>query len=512
MRKKISLQLIAGFTVVVTVAVLIIGMIFISLYQRAAIDTKKEDMLQRARNLAPLLSDYMDGSGVLRGMGGFFRMMDAVNDMQLWVLDAEGNVLSLPGMGMSGSLTGNAGGPGKADASDTSTLQMADTLHLDGIKALPVDAADTVHTLLTGKETEDETFSDVYGEATLTIGVPILSEAGDVLGGILMHSPVKAVTQGVMKAYWLLLFGLAAGLLIAIPLGTAFSFRFTNPLMKMNRLAHAMAGGDYTVRTSLSRPDEIGQLGDALDQLAASLGIAAEESEKLEQMRKDFIANVSHEFRTPLTVIRGSAEALRDLEKSDPAEEKKRLHAILSETDGMNRLVGDLLELSRLESGRVTLQPEPLWPGEVLDDIWRGLAVIAARFSISLTRDIQEGIPPILADYGRFRQLLLIFLDNAVKHAPAGSSIRVSARTVANRVELRINDTGPGISPEDLVHVWERFYTADKVRNSAGTGLGLSIAKQLADLMDARVALESKSGAGTTAIINVPATDMPADD
>ncbi len=510
MKKRIAFQLIAGFTGIVTVAVLIIGLIFIGLYQRAALDTKRDDMINRARNLAPLLTSYMDGSGTWRGIGSFFRMMDAVNDAQIWIIDADGDVISLPGVGISG-----AGMPGQMGRG----TQFHDGLSLDndwmnaltdrGQAALPSTAIGTVQQMLLGEETSTEAFSDVYGQATLTIGVPVISESGSVMGGILMHAPITAVNRGLGRAYGLLAFGLGAGFLAAIGLGIAYSDRFTRPVRKMNHIAHAMADGDYSVRTNLARQDELGQLGDTLDHLAISLGKAAEESNRLEQMRRDFIANVSHEFRTPLTVIRGSTEALLDGVARDPEEEKRRLHAILSETTGMNRLVGDLLELSRLESGRVSLEPEAVWPNEVLDDIWRGLSTVATPLGVTLKRQLPEILSPVWADYGRFRQLMLIFLDNAVKHSPENGVITVSGQSDGKWVTLRIQDQGPGIPAEDLPLVWERFYTADKVRNRTGTGLGLSIARQLAELMGGTVGLESAPGAGTTAILQLPKADMP---
>ncbi len=533
MKKRIAFQLIAGFTGIVTVAVLIIGLIFIGLYQRAALDTKRDDMINRARNLAPLLTAYMDGSGTWRGIGSFFRMMDAVNDAQIWIIDDTGEVISLPGgtlpggslpgVGASGAGPGAAGAPGAGAAGMSGQLGRGTPFH-DGLalnsdwmdalanrgqSALPATALETVQRVLAGEEASSEAFSDVYGQATLTIGVPVFSETNAVLGGILMHAPVTAVNRGLGRAYGLLAFGLGAGFLAAIGLGIAYSDRFTRPVRKMNRIAHAMAEGDYSVRTELARQDELGQLGDALDHLAVSLGKAAEESNRLEQMRRDFIANVSHEFRTPLTVIRGSTEALLDGVARDPEEEKRRLNAILSETTGMNRLVGDLLELSRLESGRVSLEPEAVWPNEVLDDVWRGLSTVAGKVHISLIRQLPDNLAPVWADYGRFRQLLLIFLDNAVKHAPEGSAITVAGQSDGQRVLLRIQDSGPGIPPEDLPHVWERFYTADKARNRTGTGLGLSIARQLAELMGGTVALESAPGDGTTAVVTLPRADMP---
>ena len=356
--------------------------------------------------------------------------------------------------------------------------------------------------------------------------------SGLVIGGDLIHAAVVGLTTGMGRVYGVLGLGLLMGLLAASALGTAFSVRFTRPLQRMNRLAHAMADGDYQVRTGMARQDEIGQLGSALDHLAASLQTAATESDRLEQMRRDFVANVSHEFRTPLTVIRGSAEALRDGTAEQPEERLHRLEAILSETSGMNRLVGDLLELSRLEAGSIRLDPEPVWVSELLDDIWRSLAPVATGLHVSLERMLPDPLPPVLADYGRLRQLVLIFMDNALKHAPAESAITVSAQILpesavkilptgmvqgvhadlpssAGLLALRIRDHGPGIPPEELPLVWDRFHTVNKARNRQGTGLGLPIARQLGERMGVRLSLESPPGEGTTAVLVIPLAVMP---
>jgi len=522
MRKHISRQLIAGFTGIVAVAVLLIGTIFIGLYQRAAIETKQNDMLLRARNLAPMMAVYMEGTGMPRGMGGIFRMMDVMADAHLWVVDADGVPLSLPGSGGMGMMGGNAGSTWQ-DSSNAGGLTLPDTSVAEN-GTLPANAAATIREILTGREATNETFSDLYGEATLTVGVPILSSSGTIIGGVLLHAAVDGVTTGVGRVYGVLGLGLLMGLLAASALGATFSVRFTRPLQRMNRLAHAMADGDYQVRTGMARQDEIGQLGDALDHLAASLQTAAMESDRLEQMRRDFVANVSHEFRTPLTVIRGSAEALRDGAAEQPEERRHRLEAILSETSGMNRLVGDLLELSRLESGSIRFEPEPVWVGELLDDIWRSLSPMAMNLHVSLKRELQDALPPVLADYGRLRQLVLIFLDNALKHAPAGSSVTVSAHLHSasgnhesptgrpveqDLLEMRIRDEGPGIPADELPLVWERFHTVSKARNRQGTGLGLPIARQLGERMGVRLSLESHPGEGTAAVLTLPLAPMP---
>jgi len=488
MRKKISLQLIIGFAGIVFITVLIVGLVFIGLYRQAAFETKKEDMLNRARNIAPIVEVYLLDGTAARGMNGFFRFMDVMNDAQLWILDGNGNVITLPSSGS---------GPG----------MQSGTTHKESIASgsfqQTVKEKEMMALVLSGSEQISENFSEGFGETTFSVGVPIQSSNGEVIGAVFLHAPVKEVTTGLGKAYKILILGLAIGLLSATTLGIGYSLYFSKPLKKMNDLAHAMANGDYQVRTDIKREDEFGQLGVALDHLAVSLAKSSEESKKLEQVRKDFVANVSHEFRTPLTVIRGSTEALLDGAVTTNEEKDKRLHAILAETSGMNRLVGDLLELSKLESGKTAFEFEPVWISEVLDDIWRSLTPLAAAKKVALAREINAEMSPLHADYGRLRQLLLIFFDNALKHSPENSTVTIAVRQTEGRIIIHIDDEGSGIAEEDLPHIWERFYTADKARNH-GTGLGLSIAKQITEQMSGTVEIERLPIKGTRVKLCLP--------
>ncbi|HVJ49343.1 HAMP domain-containing sensor histidine kinase [Desulfitobacterium sp.] len=229
------------------------------------------------------------------------------------------------------------------------------------------------------------------------------------------------------------------------------------------------------------------------------------ESERLEQLRRDFVANVSHEFRTPLTVIKGSLEALMD-GTIDQAQDVERYHQrMLSETKSLERLVGDLLELSRLQSGKISIHKEEIHLPSLLSDVIKSLQTLADKKEIEIVYQGLSDAPALIADYDRLRQLFVIFLDNAVKYSPSSTVITVEATLIkGNTFEVKIQDQGYGIPGEELPYVWDRFYKSDKSRQSKGTGLGLAIAKHLVQLHKGQVSLTSELGKGTAVMVHLP--------
>ena len=228
------------------------------------------------------------------------------------------------------------------------------------------------------------------------------------------------------------------------------------------------------------------------------------ESERLDQLRKDFIANVSHEFRTPLTVIKGSLEALLD-GTIDKQEDISRYHQrMLSETRSLERLVGDLLELSRLQSGKISIIKEQVHIPNLLIDIITGIQAIANKKSIAIEFIKPENVPPVIGDYDRLRQLFVIFIDNSIKYSPNYTKITITINITANEFEISITDQGYCIPAEELPYIWDRFYKSDKSRKSSGAGLGLAIAKHLVQLHGGNVSLHSNINEGTTVTICLP--------
>ncbi len=224
------------------------------------------------------------------------------------------------------------------------------------------------------------------------------------------------------------------------------------------------------------------------------------------ERQQAFIANASHELRTPLTLIRASAEvAQRGLLDHD--ERRALISDILAECDHMSRLVEDLLLLSRLDAGRLKLERQRIVLSELLADVQRQVGRLADERGIRLVLDSVSGT--VWGDPTRLRQVVLILLDNALRHTPAGGVIRLAAQPQGRHVTITVADTGSGIAPEHLLHVFERFYQADSARGSrGGSGLGLSIARGLIEAQHGQIRLESRPGEGTRVTLILPAASL----
>ncbi|HET9492644.1 MAG TPA: HAMP domain-containing sensor histidine kinase [Chloroflexia bacterium] len=239
------------------------------------------------------------------------------------------------------------------------------------------------------------------------------------------------------------------------------------------------------------------------------------------ERQQAFVANASHELRAPLTLMRANAEvALRRAhavpaavgaghgiagDSSTNEEQRALLQDIVQEADHMAMLVDDLLLLSRLDAGRIQLQKQPVDAGELLEEAQRHVSALAEQRGVAVVVDGASGT--VQADRARLRQVLLILLDNALRHTPAGGRVTLSARPEGHSVRLAVADTGEGISAEHLPHVFERFYRASSERGeeAGGSGLGLSIARGLVEAHHGLIVISSEQGKGTTVEVVLPA-------
>ena len=239
------------------------------------------------------------------------------------------------------------------------------------------------------------------------------------------------------------------------------------------------------------------------------------ELRRLEKIRKDFVANVSHELRTPLTSIKGYVEALLDGAKDDPAASAKFLDIILKQSDRLNLIIEDLLELSKIESGRVSLKEELLELRAVIERTLSMMKPIADKNRHQLITTIDPSLPPVAGDEDRLVQVLTNLLDNAIKYTPAGGTITVGANLAhsvgkaeeqANAIDLSVTDTGIGIPEQDRPRVFERFYRVDKARSRemGGTGLGLAIVKHIVEGHGGQVWVEANHPQGSRFVVRLP--------
>ena len=225
---------------------------------------------------------------------------------------------------------------------------------------------------------------------------------------------------------------------------------------------------------------------------------------RLEIIRRDFVSNVSHELRTPLASLKALSETLMEGALEDPPAARRFLLRMEYEIDNLTQMVQELLELSRIESGRVPLKREPVNPHDLIATPVERMALQAERSQIELVNQVPENLPAVYADKSRIAQVVINLIHNAIKFTPQGGTITISASEETRRVVFSVSDTGSGIEPQDLARIFERFYKVDRARSGGGTGLGLSIAKHMIESHGGKIWATSKVGVGSTFHFSIP--------
>ncbi len=225
---------------------------------------------------------------------------------------------------------------------------------------------------------------------------------------------------------------------------------------------------------------------------------------QLEIVRRDFVSNVSHELRTPLASLKLIAETLQEGALNDPPAAKRFLGRMENEIDNLTQMVGELLELSRIESGRVPLEKRWISPPELVNGARDRMALQAERAGLTFQTTIGKNLPTIYGDPPRLEQVLVNLIHNSIKFTNPGGRIEIKAEKGKNEVIFHVIDTGIGIPPRDLERIFERFYKTDRSRTERGTGLGLSISRHLVEAHNGRIWAESEPGTGSTFSFSIP--------
>lgn len=322
----------------------------------------------------------------------------------------------------------------------------------------------------------------------LLVGIPV-RQADRIIGVVIISSPLAAIkeTESIIKEQLLIVTVIM--LMISLVLTYYSSKAFTRPILLINEAAAKMATGNLSVRLRVDREDELGMLSDTINDLSVQL-------QKIEQLRRELIANVSHEFRTPLSLIKGYAETIRDVTGNNPEKRNRQLEIILEETDRLKNMVNDTLNLSQMES-------EYIKPDIKSFDIWASVRNIRNRFAFMLEEKGQQlelsgngAALFVMGDEPRIEQVLYNFVNNACSHTAPGGLIRIEILENADNVRVRVIDSGSGIAVEQIPYIWDRFYKASA--ESKGTGLGLAIAKRILEAHGSSFGVESEPGKGSS--------------
>lgn len=503
---SIAKRLMLCFTAALFFLTVLIGSVFTVFYRNYTENIHRDNMKKTARSIATVLTSAIQGGseslwdvfidGDTR-RGGPFNMpgypnyggntgvvyldgatlisfVKELTDADVWLIDSSLNIIT------TSQDTGSKSG--------TESYSYAD---------LPTASQKFIRKIFedSGYEVFGEGFSDVIGTEMISVGMPIYSPGGEVIGAVLMHTPAGSMTREINTGLLILLGSLAFALFVGMIISIIFSNTLAKPLKRINNTALMLSEGDYSALTHVNRHDEIGELARTMDEMGGKLQLAEQESMKLQKMRQDFVANISHELRTPVTVIRGSLEALCDGVVSDPERVDEYHKQLLGESIYMQRLVNDLLDLSRLQNPDFSIDMSDFNLHDCVGDAVRSGRKIAADKGRTIDFTYDSVTYTAKGDYDRIRQMLLIIIDNAVKFTddPANHiNVELKNGTVS------ISNIGPGIKEEELPLIFERFYKSRSEQNKNGTGLGLPIAKQIASRHGIGVSVSSVQGGSTT--------------
>ncbi len=282
------------------------------------------------------------------------------------------------------------------------------------------------------------------------------------------------------------LIGGSIALALAAVMGTLLATQLSAPLRQLIQATERIASGDLSHRVPWRRRDETGRLAVAMNHMA-------EELQSSENARQQLLTDVAHELRTPLTVIQGNLEAMMDGVFPLTADS---LSSVYSETLQLGSLIEELRDLTLAEGGRLRMEKETLDLGNLVHSTCEGLRPAFSEHGTRLAVDVDEGIW-VQADSRRLRQVIANLLSNALRFSKDGETVNVACQRRGQEAEVSVEDTGPGIAPEDLPYVFERFYKADPSRADEGSGLGLAIAREIIHAHNGRIWVDSKVGQGT---------------
>ena len=375
---------------------------------------------------------------------------------------------------------------------------------------LPPNAEETIKKAISGETTTTENFNDYLNENSITVAVPIKN--GETIEGVvLLHSPVKYMSSALKSGIYTLIFSILAALILASISAVWLSISFTKPLNKIRNTTTELAKGNYEVTTQIKQSDEIGELAKSIDKLALQLDKSSKESERFQKMRQNFIANISHELRTPITVIRGSIEAICDGIISDPKQLKDYNEQILSDSIHLQRLVNDLIDLTKLQNTDFSIDKSTINLFEIINDAVRSMKQISTKKGVKINffaeNAIEEDRYLFVGDYQRIRQMIIIVLDNAIKFSNENQKVDILLKKENKKYELKICDSGRGIDPENIGEIFNRYHKSNTEENKNGMGLGLAIAKEIALRHNIEIFVKSVPNIKTVFTFLIPLND-----
>ena len=293
---------------------------------------------------------------------------------------------------------------------------------------------------------------------------------------------------------------------MAMTLGFFLASAITNRIHSLEKASRTLAAGQLSVRVPVQGRDEIASLAAAFNQMAAQLEAADAKQREVERLRSDLVAWAGHDLQTPLASIRAVLEALADGMVDDPDAVQRYLQTAQRDVRSLSLLIDDLFQMAQIDAGGLRLDLAQNSLSDLISDTLESFSALAQRQGVSLEGSVSPEVDPVCMDAPRIGRVLNNLVGNAIRHTPAGGSVQLRARRNGPRVEVVVSDSGEGIRPEDIPHIFERFYRGEKSRSRAtgGAGLGLAIARGIVEAHGGEIKLESNPNEGTRFIFSIP--------
>ncbi len=337
------------------------------------------------------------------------------------------------------------------------------------------------------------------------LGVDYIPEESLVVGAVTLSVPLRGIEETIAQISRLTLYSGIIGVIIAGAFAFSLSKKLVRPLQKINRAALDMAAGNFRCKINEDSEDEIGGLIKTFNYSVEQVEKNLEEQNRLDKLRRNLVANVSHELKAPLASVRGYSELMLD-GLIDESEKEKYLKVILDNSVHLSRLVDDLLTLSHLESGQLSLEQEEISVENLVNWSFESVLPRGEAKDLKLSLEINHSLPTLKGDQHRLYEVLVNLLENAITFTPAGGEVRLKVYHRESQLVMEVQDTGCGIDGEELPNIFDRFYKADKARrrSAKGSGLGLAISKQLVELHKGKIEVESCPGEGSIFRVLLP--------
>ncbi len=484
---RLFFKLYLNYAIMLLVTAVLICFIFIKLYENTTKNNNKDKVKEQATKFASMITDDFISNEKYNGYLDYYNGMTEITSLDIWTISNP-----FAAHPMDERLTTNSYDELAESEDYKDYIELVDSAFLD----------------VRNQGNYSIQYDEIYQSQTITMAVPIFGiNRGEVVGAVLLKSQVTELKDIIDGSLSVIVYSSVAALAISFIIIIVFASELALPISRMRVTALELAAGNYQSKTGISRKDEIGDLAKTVDILSEKLLENDIQRKNLDQMRLDFFANVSHELRTPITVLRAYTEALVDGVVQEKDKEEQYYDRMLSECKTMERLVGDLLLLSKMQNPDFVIDKEPVNLVQVFEDIIRSACTIADKKNITI--DVKKDSPVImmLGDYDRLRQMFMVILDNAIKFSGEMKSVHINLMK-QDKIKVSIRDEGIGIEACDIANIFEKFYKTNLRQNASGTGLGLAIAKQIAIKHGGSIDVESTPGVGSTFLFTFPLYEL----